>query len=379
LLLLAWTAPPAAAQFRDDFDQPTLSGWTFFTGDGAAVMDFRPVDGRGVISVDATRDRDNIWWALVKREISGSLDLATLARPGHELRLEARVRASHAPRRVNLHVNTQKTTDFHTHLMEYDLPDTLWHTISMTTHRFQAGPGDQVNVQLALMDWGLGRYRVAIDWYRADVVEAARAAPDLGEPIPYQPPIGDLTRFHQVQPPAEAAVIDAAYPDLSFAGWHQGAAGGAQAVLTVGGSQSVILRWDLHAFAGRRAAGAGVLELTTASLQRVATDPEELGQVRAVEILGGDPAWQRATVTFASLTRGQPLEDVFNGQMVSDAYVAEAPGGRTRVTLSRAVLQRLLDGRTRGILIRPLGPIVASFRASGTTAEAGPRLYFSVE
>ena len=379
LVGLATAAVPAAAQFRDDFDAPTLQGWTFFTGDGAAVMDFRPTNGLGVITVDATRDRDNIWWALIKRDIAGSIDLARLASPGHELRLEARVRASAAPRRVNLHANTQKTTDFHTHLMEYDLPDTLWHTISMTTHGFRAGPGDRVNVQLALMDWGLGRYRVDIDYYRADVVEAARAAPDLGEPLPYQPPIGELSRYTHRRAAAQAAVVDPAYPELSYASWHLGGSTGPEHVLTVGGSQYVILRWDLRAFAGRRAAGPAVLELTTRALQRIVAEPEELGQVRIVEILGGDPAWERRTVTFASLARGEPLEQLFNPQMVIDARVAEQPGARTRVTISRPVLQRLLDGRTRGLVLRALGPVNAVFSGGGPTAAPAPRLYFNVE
>jgi hypothetical protein len=34
------------------------------------------------------------------------------------------------------------------------------------------------------------------------------------------------------------------------------------------------------------------------------------------------------------------------------------------VTISRPVLQRLLDGRTNGIALKPLGAIVASFFAS---------------
>jgi hypothetical protein len=41
-----------------------------------------------------------------------------------------------------------------------------------------------VYAQLALMDWGLGRYRVDVDYVRVDVVDAAAAGPDLGEPVP---------------------------------------------------------------------------------------------------------------------------------------------------------------------------------------------------
>ena len=81
-------------------------------------------DGYASILVDATTDRRGIWWALIKRNVSDHMDLQLLGRPDTELRIEARIRVSHAPRRVNLHLNTQRTTDFHSHLMEFDIPDT---------------------------------------------------------------------------------------------------------------------------------------------------------------------------------------------------------------------------------------------------------------
>jgi len=68
-------------------------------------------------------------------------------------------------RRVNLHLNAQRTTDFHTHLMEFDIPDTVnWHTISFNIHNFDAKPGDRVYGQLAIMDWGLEKYRVDVNY-----------------------------------------------------------------------------------------------------------------------------------------------------------------------------------------------------------------------
>ena len=114
-------------QFLDHFgkDRQAIGNWTWFTGDGSATMDFQQGKGFATITVDATRDQRNIWWALVKQEVSDALDLSRLSEPGYELRIEARIRVSHAPRRVNLHLNTQKTVDFHTHLMEFDIPDTL--------------------------------------------------------------------------------------------------------------------------------------------------------------------------------------------------------------------------------------------------------------
>ena len=102
-----------------------------------------------------------------------------LKRPDYELRVEARVRPSHSPRRVNFMINTQRTTDFHEHLREYDLAQKSdWQVISMTTRNFDAGPGDEINVQLGVTDWGPGKYYVDLDYYRAEVVKVADAKPD---------------------------------------------------------------------------------------------------------------------------------------------------------------------------------------------------------
>ena len=104
----------ADAQFLETFDDHELrvdpsgiEGWSFFTGDGEATMVFMATgEGHGSIRVDATRDRRNIWWALIKHKVSEHMDLEQLSRSGWELRVEARIRSSHAPRRVNLHINT---------------------------------------------------------------------------------------------------------------------------------------------------------------------------------------------------------------------------------------------------------------------------------
>jgi hypothetical protein len=380
-------AGPAPAQFLDSFDGPAivadpegLDGWSFFTGDGEATMDLVPGEGgHASVIVDATRDRRGIWWALIKRRVSEPLDLSLLARPGNELRIQARVRTSHAPRRVNLHLNTQRTTDFHSHLMEFDLSEPgTWEAISMTTRGFDARPGDTVFGQLALMDWGRDRYQVDVDDFRVDVVQAATAGPDVGQAVPYHPPIPDPEAFG-ISVDAVAAVVDREHGDLNLRGWGAGPEDRREPLLTVGGTQMVILRFDLAALAGRRVAGSGLLELTTHSVLRAPSELEELGQVRVVEILGGDPAWSPDTVTLDSLCRAQPVDEVLNSQMIIDWPVAPEPGARTWFTISRPVLQRLVDGRTLGLAIRPLGAIVASFRAGDERDGGVPRLLFDVE
>jgi hypothetical protein len=156
----------AQAQFIDNFDgrlvlldPEGIKGWLFRPGDGTATMDFRQGgDGYASIFVDATTDKRGIWWALIERKASDHMDLSLMQKPGHEFRIEARIRVSHAPRRVNLQVATQRSTDYDANLMEYDIADTTdWHVISMTTHGFDARPGDTVFAHMALMDWGLGK------------------------------------------------------------------------------------------------------------------------------------------------------------------------------------------------------------------------------
>jgi hypothetical protein len=363
VVLSMWTTP-TGAQFHDPFDGSIADAWSYFSGDGDATIDFVPGAGYRSVVVDARKDRRNIWWAVIRRNVAGSLDLTRLQQPGQELRIEARLRTRHAPRRVNLHFNTQRTTDFHSHLMEYDLPDTTnWHTISMTTRGFDARPGDDVNAQLALMDWGLGRYQVDIDYIRVDVVDAAAAGPDRGEPLPYHPPAPDRSAFTHHLVVAQNAVIDLEHPGVNLHGWYAVDAGGRREVVGVGGTRRVILRWELAAHAGKRALGPAVLELSTHSVKRAPTDLPDFGMLRVAEILGGDADWDQRTVTLESLLKGEPLETVFNTQMIMDLHVAEQPGGTTKVVIPRPVVQRLLDGRSRGLVLQPLGALDASFHS----------------
>ena len=69
---------------------------------------------------------------------------------------------------------------------------------------------------------------------------------------------------------------------------------------------------------------------------------------------------------------------VFNTQMIQDVDVDPAPGGKTYVVLPRPVLQRLLDGTTKGIALRPLGAMNTSFYASeDRTPGVAPTLHFN--
>lgn len=377
-------APLSYADFVDDFNNQSVAGWQTLTGDGNAQLTFLPMDGVARMQVDATKDQHNIYWTIIKRDVAPSLDMEKLKSPDYELRVEARVRPSHSSRRVNFMINTQRTTDFHEHLREYDLGQSSdWQIISMTTRNFDAGPGDQVNIQLGVTDWGPGEYYLDVDYYRAQVVKVKHAKPDVGEPLVYHPPIPPLETFKQHLKVKHDATINSAFPLVNFNNWKSDNA----RVLTVSAGQYPLLRWDLQSFRGQKANGAGVLELTTQSVQKggdyIGALGEDFGiefdKVRVFEIFGGDENWQQNTVTFANFTQEKDIQSTINGQMIFDTEVAQAKG-KTLVTISRPILQRLLDGTTRGLLLQPLGALEVSFYDSehGDGSQA-PKLHFSTD
>jgi hypothetical protein len=79
--------------------------------------------------------------------------------------------------------------------------------------------------------------------------------------------------------------------------------------------------------------------------------------------MGGDPRWEQQTVTYNTFCKGSRLSEVLNTQTIIDVDVSERRGSTTLMTISNPVLQRMIDGTTLGLAVRPLGPVVASFYA----------------
>jgi len=390
VLLAAAFSTLAHAQFVDNFDGPTVAldpegnhGWLFLAGDGSATMDLRQGGpGYASVFVDATTDKRGIWWTLIERKLNGKLDLSLLKTPSYEVRIEARVKSSHAPRRINLQLATQRATNDYSQLMEYDIPTAnTWYTFSLTTNHFDAVPGDTVIAHLALMDWGLEKYQLDIDYIKVDVVNVSNVGPDKGEAVPYHPPVADYKKFHQVLPVAQDSMIDLENTEVNLNDWQaQDGTGKAVNVLMVDGSHYVILRWDLRAFGGSKVADHGLLELTTWALQLKAHALKDFGLVRVVEILGGDPNWDQRTVTTDSFCHYERLDRVLNTQMIIDWPITAGDGGKTYLTIGKPVLQRMIDGKTLGIAIKPLGAISASFYSMENEAgKNAARLYFDLQ
>jgi hypothetical protein len=248
--------------------------------------------------------------------------------------------------------------------MEYDIPDTTnWHNISLTIPNFPVPQGDHIFAQLALMDWGLDKYRVDIDYYKADIVNVDSIGPDLGNPVPYRPPIPSVETFRYHIPVLQDAMIDLKYPEEKFNEWHVNDKSGKVYLITVNSSQYAIIRWDLKKFKGKKVNGSGLLELSSYSAERAQDNRKDFGMVRVTEILGGDPEWNQESVTLNSLCKGDALTNVINTQMIIDIDVKDGKGSKNLITISQPVLQRMIDGKTKGIVLRPLGPINASFFA----------------
>lgn len=128
-----------------------------------------------------------------------------------------------------------------------------------------------------------------------------------------------------------------------------------------------------------RVKGSGLLELTTNQLERSPKYAKDFGVVRIAEIIGGVRQWMRENVTYGTLFRGQPLNSVFNSQMIIDIDVSAGRGGRSYATISRPVLQRMIDGKTLGKVIKPLGAVNASFYSmKDQRGGFSPTLHFNV-
>ena len=380
----------ASAEFLENFSGAKLAldpqahkGWAPFTGSGEATVTLTQKNHHGFMTVDARKARRNIYWAIIKRSNSAGIDANELARPDRELRLEAKLRISDAPRRVHFQINHTRTANVHINLREFDIPDTNWHTISFTTKDFDATPQDEIFFVLGMTDMGRAVYTAEIEYIKVSVVDPSKSGPDLGMPLKYRPAMPPLESYVNAVPVLEDAIVDSAYPWVNFRAWtafepDEGAVG--TQVLSVSGSQMIVLRWDLSKFKGKTPDGWGILELTTNSVEWAPTNLEEFGYLRTVEIKGGDSNWMRDSVTRDSLFQGKPEFDVLNGQLMFDEQPALQRGQKTLISINPAVMARLFSGKTKGLAIYTQGAVNASFASSQSPSpNLRPTLHFNVK
>jgi hypothetical protein len=231
------------------------------------------------------------------------------------------------------------------------------------------------------MDWGLEKYRIDFDYFRVDVVDRNKAGKNLGMPLPYHPPLADPAGFRHHVVVAHDAIIDTQFTDRNFNNWHARELSGTYTkVLTVSETQMVIMRWDFEKLRGNKAELSGLLELSPYSVQRSPDFQKDFGMVRITEILAGDPQWDEQTVTFDNLRGNESIDQVVNTQMIIDDSVTWDRNGKVFFTISQPVLQRLIDGKTLGLAIKPLGAVNASFFSKDAqNPERSPRLHLDAE
>jgi len=377
-LLLLCISQVAFSQFVERFESNSKNpGWEVSSGDGNAKIKFERNDGYGTISIDATNDDLNIWWAVIRLQVPG-LDMEKLLQPNYELRVEAKIKVSNSPRRVNLHFNHTRTTDFHSHLKEYDISDSEnWHIISMTTDDFEVRKEDRVNVQLALMDWGTDRYTVNIQYIKVDVVHKNSVSADMGNPQEYHPPIPKLETLTNKIKIAQSVTLDKQYPERNFNSWHDPFSSD-EKLLAVSKSQVTILKGDFKKYRNLRPKGWGVLKMKLHHLERSSDFKKDFGMVRLVEIIDGPKVWNEEQITYQNITSG--MNPIFNGQMIIDINPAKSVNREVYFTLPEAVLKRLFSGESKGLALFPLGAINASFYSSDTMSiDYAPEIYFNTK
>jgi hypothetical protein len=111
--------------------------------------------------------------------------------------------------------------------------------------------------QLAATDYGLKKYYVDIDYYKADIININSAGPDKGELVPYHPPIPEINTFSNHLIAADDALINSEFPDVNFNDWHAENREGKARILTINGSQWAILKWDFEKYKNLKADGLG--------------------------------------------------------------------------------------------------------------------------
>jgi len=374
-------AQKAPTGFVEDFSSPQLTGWKIVTGSGDLIANetvtLTQQNGTGIFRIDATKDRRNIWWAVMNHEITDHIDRSMLGKPDKAIRIEAKLRLP-KPRRFNLSLNYTSTTDYHDDLAEFDIDNSDWHVVSYTNKEFGAKPTDQVFVQLAVMDAGREVITVELEYIKVTVVDAATAAPDLGNPMPYRPPLERPENFTHSLAVKEDAIIDSEYPWVNFSKWHD-ASTNSEPLLSISGSQTSILRWDFSGFVGKKPKGWGLLVLTTHNIHYAPSELEEFGYVRLVEIKAGDSSWTRDKVTFESLLQGKTVTEVIHPQLIMDEPPEQKKGAKTIIPVSPMVMERLFSGKTKGLAIYSQGAVNASFASSeANNPQDRPILYFEI-
>ncbi len=350
----------AASQFKEDFGENSpefkeqgLKNWNAITGDGTAMFKQKSENGIASLQIDGTVDKRNIWYAFIHTNVAPVLDIKKLSEPGYGLRISIRVKSSHGPRRINMYLTAIDGSNL---LYEFDLEEPgKWYELSMTATDFKASAEKGLLAQVSMMDWGNKEvYQLDIDYIKVDVVDVKKTKPDLGYGIEYRPPLKNKNTYQHEIKVSDDAMVNSVFADFNFNGWQ---ADDSVFVLDASSTDRIIMKWDLSKYKGKKITEGGQLEITNYSVTRLQKNEKDFGEIRIFEIIGGNKNWKEGMVTYSNLMEGKPEFMVINTQTIVDAPVTPGKGNKTTVNISKPVLQRLIDGKTSGLAIGPLGAI----------------------
>ncbi len=151
------------------------------------------------LRIDARCDERNIWYAFMQTRVSDFLYLKRLKKPSQGVRIEAKVRRSHALRCVILYLPVLGKIGYHDNLMKFDLSEAdRWYIISMTLSNLPYETGDTILGQVSMMDWGnTDIYTLDVDYDKVKVVDWDQVAHNQGNAVRYRPPLADPATFSQ--------------------------------------------------------------------------------------------------------------------------------------------------------------------------------------
>ncbi|MBD3628955.1 hypothetical protein [Cyclobacterium sp.] len=347
--------------------------WNSLYGDGQVETSIERQNGFLRFHVNAEDDRYNVWWAIMQHPITLPKEIPS----GVPLWMEAEVRSSHPIRRINMRLFSpnQKGVDHHSNLMEFDLEDTAtWYTIRFSPDNLDYQKGDQLTGHFALMDWGVNAYYLDVRNVRVFYDKDENLSPSANA-LPYHPEPKKPASFGNSVVVDDAGMVDFKYTDKNLSGWGTGDI----PLLSVSHELSTLLKWDLSQVKGT-VDGWGLLRLAVFSSQQVPVPEDEFCRLRVVEIIGGNTDWDATTLTYESLAQGRVKTELFNEQMIIDMFVPKGNDQVMDIPLPPNVLQRLISGRSKGLVFFSLGSLQVSFFASGSGDKTKkPVLYFNLE
>ena len=87
---------------------------------------------------------------------------------------------------------------------------------------------------------------------------------------------------------------------------------------------------------------------------------EELSQIRLVEIISDNDDWSSETITFNKFIANSTDGIIFNPQPIYDLKIPDTKNHKLYFTVSKYVINRIINGKSKGLALEALGPIIVN-------------------